>query len=113
MQFTDEWLVPTLEPMLPPDGLAAIRQEVTPAPGSLWETAVQRKLIRDAQVLSAIAGRVRFPVADMGRIDPKAVQSVPEQIARQAANFDFVLDPTSPAVGTGARITSVRNLLKL
>jgi hypothetical protein len=41
MQFTDEWLVPTLEPMLPADGLAAIRQEVA-APGSLWETAVQR-----------------------------------------------------------------------
>jgi type II secretory ATPase GspE/PulE/Tfp pilus assembly ATPase PilB-like protein/ActR/RegA family two-component response regulator len=83
MQFTDEWLVPTLEPMLPPDGLAAIRQEVTPAPGSLWETAVQRKLISDDRVLSAIAARFRFPVADMGRIDPKAVQSVPEQIARR------------------------------
>jgi type II secretory ATPase GspE/PulE/Tfp pilus assembly ATPase PilB-like protein/CheY-like chemotaxis protein len=83
MQFTDEWLVPTLEPMLPADGLAAIRQEVTPAPGSLWETAVQRKLISDDQVLSAIAARFRFPVADMGRIDPKAVQSVPEQIARR------------------------------
>jgi type II secretory ATPase GspE/PulE/Tfp pilus assembly ATPase PilB-like protein/CheY-like chemotaxis protein len=83
MQFTDEWLVPTLEPMLPPDGFAAIRQEVTPAPGSLWETAVQRKLISDDQVLSAIAARFRFPVADMGRIDPKAVQSVPEQIARR------------------------------
>jgi type II secretory ATPase GspE/PulE/Tfp pilus assembly ATPase PilB-like protein/CheY-like chemotaxis protein len=83
MQFTDEWLVPTLEPMLSPEGYAAIRQEVTPAPGSLWETAVQRKLISDDQVLSAIAARFRFPVADMGRIDPKAVQSVPEQIARR------------------------------
>jgi type II secretory ATPase GspE/PulE/Tfp pilus assembly ATPase PilB-like protein/CheY-like chemotaxis protein len=83
MQFTDEWLVPTLEPMLPPDGLAAIRQEVTPAPGSLWETAVQRKLVSDEQVLSAIAARFRFPVADMGRLDPRAVQSVPEQLARR------------------------------
>jgi type II secretory ATPase GspE/PulE/Tfp pilus assembly ATPase PilB-like protein/ActR/RegA family two-component response regulator len=83
MQFTDEWLVPTLEPMLPPEGLAAIRQEVTPAPGSLWETAVQRKLVSDDQVLSAIAARFRFPVADMGRLDPKAVQSVPEQLARR------------------------------
>ena len=83
MQFTDEWLVPTLEPMLPPDGLAAIRQEVTPAPGSLWETAVQRKLVSDDQVLSAIAARFRFPVADMNRIDTRAVQSVPEQIARR------------------------------
>ena len=83
MQFTDEWLVPTLEPMLPAAGLAAIRQEVTPAPGSLWETAVQRKLISDEQVLSAIAARFRFPVADMGRIDPRAVQTVPEQLARR------------------------------
>ena len=83
MQFIDEWLVPTLEPMLPAAGLAAIRQEVTPAPGSLWETAVQRKLISDEQVLSAIAARFRFPVADMGRIDPRAVQTVPEQLARR------------------------------
>jgi type IV pilus assembly protein PilB len=82
MQFTDEWLVPTLEPMLPADGLAAIRQEVT-APGSLWETAVQRKLISDDQVLSLIAARFRFPVANMSRIDPRAVQTVPEHLARR------------------------------
>jgi len=82
MQFTDEWLVPTLEPMLPADGLAAIRQEVT-APGSLWETAVQRKLISDDQVLGLIAARFRFPVANMSRIDPRAVQTVPEQLARR------------------------------
>src|SRR6476620_12555834 len=83
MQFIDEWLVPTLEPMLPPDGFAAIRQEVTPAPGSLWETAVQRKLTSDEQVLNAIATRFRLPVANMSRIDPRAVQTVPEQIARR------------------------------
>src|SRR3954463_1070308 len=82
MQFTDEWLVPPLEPMLPADGLAAIRQEVA-APGSLWETAVQRKLITDDQVLSAIATRFRFPVANMSRMDPRAVQTVPEQLARR------------------------------
>jgi type IV pilus assembly protein PilB len=82
MQFTDEWLVPTLEPMLPADGLAALRQEVT-APGSLWETAVQRKLVSDDQVLGAIAARFRFPVANMSRIDPRAVQTVPEQLARR------------------------------
>ncbi|MFL5514554.1 MAG: ATPase, T2SS/T4P/T4SS family [Gemmatimonadales bacterium] len=82
MQFTDEWLVPTLEPMLPADGLAAIRQEVA-APGSLWETSVQRKLITDDQVLSAIATRFRFPVANMSRMDPRAVQTVPEQLARR------------------------------
>jgi type IV pilus assembly protein PilB len=83
MQFIDEWLVPTLEPMLPADGFAALRQEVTPAPGSLWETAVQRKLISDEQVLNAIATRFRLPVANMSRIDPRAVQTVPEQIARR------------------------------
>ena len=82
MQFTDEWLVPTLEPMLPADGLAALRQEVT-APGSLWETAVQRTLVSDDQVLGAIAARFRFPVANMSRIDLRAVQTVPEQLARR------------------------------
>ena len=57
MQFTDEWLVPTLEPMLPGQAVAAIREEAIPAAGSLWEIAVERRLITDDQILRAIAGR--------------------------------------------------------
>ena len=47
MQFTDEWLVHTIEPLLPEGTVAAIRQEPAPAPGALWEILVQRKLNPD------------------------------------------------------------------
>ena len=83
MQFTDEWLVHTIEPLLPDGTVASIRQEPSSAPGSLWEILVQRKLIDDDQILKAIAGRFRFAIADLSRIDPKLQQSVPEQVARR------------------------------
>jgi type II secretory ATPase GspE/PulE/Tfp pilus assembly ATPase PilB-like protein/CheY-like chemotaxis protein len=83
MQFTDEWLVHTIEPLLPDGTVASIRQEPSSAPGSLWEILVQRKLIDDDQILKAIAARFRFPIADLSRIDPKLQQSVPEQVARR------------------------------
>jgi type IV pilus assembly protein PilB len=83
MQFLDEWLVPTVEPLLPDDTLAALRQETAPGPVSLWETLVQRKLIGDEQVLAAVATRFRFPVADTSRIDAGLIQAIPEQLARR------------------------------
>jgi type II secretory ATPase GspE/PulE/Tfp pilus assembly ATPase PilB-like protein/CheY-like chemotaxis protein len=83
MQFTDEWLVPTIEPLLPDQAIAALRQEQAPAPVSLWETVVQRRLTGDEQILAAIATRFRFPVADMSRVDPRVQQAVPEQLARR------------------------------
>ena len=83
MKFLDEWLVPTLEPLLPGDTLAGLREEAAPGPVSLWETVVQRKLIGDEQVLAAVATRFRFPIADTSRIDAKVVQAVPEQLARR------------------------------
>ncbi len=83
MQFLDEWLVPTVEPLLPADALAALRQEVAPAPVSLWETAVQRRMVTDDQVLSAIAARFRLPVADLSQVDARVTGVIPEQLARR------------------------------
>jgi type II secretory ATPase GspE/PulE/Tfp pilus assembly ATPase PilB-like protein/CheY-like chemotaxis protein len=83
MKFLDEWLVPSVEPLLPADALAELRQEPSDAPVSLWETVVQRKLAGDDQVLAALAARFRFPVADMSRVDPSLIQTVPEQLARR------------------------------
>ena len=82
MQFTDEWLVPTLEPLLPPEALAALRA-AEGGPVSLWETAVQRRLATDARILTAIAGRFRFPVADLAAMDPKVREAIPEQLVRK------------------------------
>jgi len=83
MQFTDEWLVPTLEPLLPDQAITALRQEQASAPASLWETVVQRRIVADEQVLAAVATRFRFPVADMARVDASVAQAIPEQLARR------------------------------
>ncbi|HTC23837.1 MAG TPA: hypothetical protein VK688_05710, partial [Gemmatimonadales bacterium] len=82
MQFTDEWLVPTLEPLLPGDAFQALRT-ADGGPVSLWETAVQRKLATDGQVLSAIAARFRFPIADLTAMDPAVKAAIPEQLVRK------------------------------
>jgi type II secretory ATPase GspE/PulE/Tfp pilus assembly ATPase PilB-like protein/CheY-like chemotaxis protein len=82
MQFTDEWLVPSLETLLTPEAVTALRQEAGPDV-SLWEMLVQRKLASDAQVLGAISARFRFPVADISKPDAKLISAVPEQLARR------------------------------
>ena len=82
MQFTDEWLVPSIENLLSPEAMTALRQESGPAV-SLWEVLVQRKVASDQQILDAIAARFRFPVADLTKPDPKLIATVPEQLARR------------------------------
>ena len=82
MQFTDEWLVPSLEALLSPDAVTELRQEAGPDV-SLWEMLVQRKLASDKEILGAIATRFRFPIADISKPDVKLVSAVPEQLARR------------------------------
>ncbi|MGH7631481.1 MAG: ATPase, T2SS/T4P/T4SS family [Gemmatimonadales bacterium] len=82
MQFTDEWLVPTVETLVPSDALAGIRAADGP-PGSLWETLVQRKLATDPQILNAVATRFRFGVAELAGVDPNVKDAVPEQLVRK------------------------------
>jgi type II secretory ATPase GspE/PulE/Tfp pilus assembly ATPase PilB-like protein/CheY-like chemotaxis protein len=82
MQFTDEWLVPSIENLLSPEAMTALRQESGPAV-SLWEVLVQRKVATDHQILDAIAARFRFPIADLTKPDPKLIATVPEQLARR------------------------------
>jgi type II secretory ATPase GspE/PulE/Tfp pilus assembly ATPase PilB-like protein/CheY-like chemotaxis protein len=82
MQFTDEWLVPSIEALLSPEAVQALRDE--PGPGaSLWETLVARKQANDEQIVKAIASRFRFPLADLTTTDPKLAATVPEQLARR------------------------------
>ena len=82
MQFTDEWLVPSLETLLTPEAVTELRQETGPDV-SLWEMLVQRKLASDEQILGAIATRFRFSVADISKPDAKLISAVPEQLARR------------------------------
>lgn len=83
MQFTDEWLVPTLEKVLPPEVLDKLRQEPNEQPQSLWLLVVARKLSTDDAILRAAAARFRLPVADLTQIDKKAKDAVPEPLVRR------------------------------
>jgi type II secretory ATPase GspE/PulE/Tfp pilus assembly ATPase PilB-like protein/CheY-like chemotaxis protein len=82
MQFTDEWLVPSIENLVSAEDMKALREQSGPAV-SLWETLVQRKVATDQQILDAIAARFRFPIADLTKPDPKLIATVPEQLARR------------------------------
>jgi type II secretory ATPase GspE/PulE/Tfp pilus assembly ATPase PilB-like protein/CheY-like chemotaxis protein len=82
MQFTDEWLVPSIETLLSSEAVKDLRGEAGPDV-SLWEMLVTRKLATDEQVLGAIATRFRFQVADLAKPDPKLISAVPEQLARR------------------------------
>jgi type II secretory ATPase GspE/PulE/Tfp pilus assembly ATPase PilB-like protein/CheY-like chemotaxis protein len=82
MQFTDEWLVPTLEPLVPADAMKALRG-ADGGPISLWETLVQRKVVTDAKIVEAVAARFRLPIADFGSMDPRVKEAIPEQLVRK------------------------------
>ena len=75
MQFTDEWLVQTIEKLL----------DAEPAqdPQSLWATVVQRKLVSDDEILRAAAARFRLPVADLSVLDRSMRDAVPEPLVRR------------------------------
>ena len=82
MQFTDEWLVPSIETLLSDEAVKALRQEPGPD-ASLWDILVNRKLATDEQILGAVAARFRLPVAELSKADSKLTTTVPEQLARR------------------------------
>jgi type II secretory ATPase GspE/PulE/Tfp pilus assembly ATPase PilB-like protein/CheY-like chemotaxis protein len=83
MPFSDEWLLPTLEQMVPEEAVASIRTAAGSQSVSLWEGVVQRRLMTDEQVLAAIATRFRLSVADLALLDPAVREAVPESVARR------------------------------
>jgi type II secretory ATPase GspE/PulE/Tfp pilus assembly ATPase PilB-like protein/CheY-like chemotaxis protein len=83
MQFTDEWLIPTMEKVLTPDELEALRQEPSREPQSLWLTVVARRLASDEDILRAAAARFRLPVADLNQLDRAVRDAVPEPLIRR------------------------------
>ncbi len=83
MQFSDEWLVPTISALVPDADIEVIRKEGGRSPGSLWEGLVSRRRLTDDEIVSAIATRFRLPIADLTAIEPATHESVPEQLARK------------------------------
>jgi type II secretory ATPase GspE/PulE/Tfp pilus assembly ATPase PilB-like protein/CheY-like chemotaxis protein len=82
MQFTDEWLCPTMETLIGGAELEALRQ-ASGGPASLWESIVQKRLTTDDRIMAAAAERFRLPVADFSKLEFKVRESVPETLARR------------------------------
>jgi type II secretory ATPase GspE/PulE/Tfp pilus assembly ATPase PilB-like protein len=90
----DEWLLPTLEGLVSPDAfmqLKASREE------SYWETALRRNLVKDEDILAALAKRFRMKVANVSQVSQQAKELVPEQLVRKykvlpLAISDSILD---------------------
>lgn len=83
MPYSDEWLIPTVEPLLPPDAAAALRTAPGDGRQSYWDAVVQRNLLRDEQVLEALVGRFRFPVAPPIQPEPHVKDVLGEQVIRR------------------------------
>ncbi len=82
-QFTDEWLVPTIEPLVKAGELEAIRALKADAPISLWEALVQRKVLGDEKILGAVARRFHLAIADLSQLDDAVRAEVPESLVRK------------------------------
>ena len=90
----DDWLLPTLEGLLPPEAIDQLKSAVQE---SYWETAVRRSLIRDDEILTALATRFKMKIANVAVVTQQARELVPEQLARKyrilpLAISDSVLD---------------------
>ena len=102
MQFTDEWLVPTIEPLLPAGSIASIRTEAGGRPTALWDIVVQRKLLADDKVVSALASRFRIPIVPSLTPDPAVKEAVSEAVIRRFNVLPFRLTDSHLDVATSA-----------
>ena len=63
---------------------AAQRAQLEASPGtSVWQTAVRRGMLTDAQILARLAARFHLHLADMDGATPAACAEVPEALARR------------------------------
>jgi type II secretory ATPase GspE/PulE/Tfp pilus assembly ATPase PilB-like protein/ActR/RegA family two-component response regulator len=76
----DEWLLVTLEGLLSPEQVAALRSRPVE---SLWEEVLRRGFVSDDDIVKAVAERFRMKVADLGTVSQQARELVPETLSRR------------------------------
>src|SRR3982750_2533929 len=97
----DEWMIPTLEALLPANVLAQLRDV---AKDSLWEEAVRRGFVSDEEILEALATRFRMKVADIRLVSQQARELVPEQLARKYRVLPPNISDSAPDFATGRTV---------
>ncbi len=90
----DEWLLPTLEGLLSPESFAKLKAS---RENSFWEAVVRQNLVRDEDILAALATRFRMKIANVQQVSQQARELVPEQLVRKyrvlpLAISDSILD---------------------
>ncbi|HWO89396.1 MAG TPA: ATPase, T2SS/T4P/T4SS family [Gemmatimonadales bacterium] len=78
----DEWLVATISTVLTAEQVENARSMVEPG-RTLWETVTARGLATDEQIVQALAQRTRLKVADLGKLDTRLKEIVPEATSRR------------------------------
>ena len=82
MEFRDEWLAKTVEELIGAEKLEEIRA-ADQASESLWSTVVEAGAATDEELLSALSRRFGLKLGDVGRSERAALDTVPEEAARQ------------------------------
>jgi type II secretory ATPase GspE/PulE/Tfp pilus assembly ATPase PilB-like protein len=80
--FPDEWLATSLEGVITPELLEELRAKAEPS-RTLWEMIVSRHIATDDGILEKLSTRYRLKVADVGLVDPKVKDTLPEQLVRR------------------------------
>jgi len=76
----DEWLLPTLEGLIPRDAFEQLKQQETE---SYWDAAVRAGSIGDDALLTALSSRFRMKLAELSTTTSQARELVPESLARK------------------------------
>ncbi len=92
----DEWLLPTLEPLVDGAGLAELRDSTE----WLWDGAVRRGLTTDTIILSALSTRFKMTIADLSMVSAAARDLVPEALARRYRVIPLSVSDTTLDIAT-------------
>ena len=94
---SDRWLVPVLTELLPQTSLEALE----PAEGvSYWETAVEKALLTDEELLNALSARARVRIANDLLVSSQARDKVPERFARRFGIIPLAISESTLDIAT-------------
>jgi len=94
---SDTWLVPVLTDLLPQESLEALE----PAEGvSYWQTAVEKALLTDDELLKALSARTRVRIANDLLVSSQARDKVPERFARRFGIIPLAISESTLDIAT-------------
>ena len=87
---------PILEGLTSPDAI----QSLEPVTGTYWETTIQRGLLTDDEILTALASRFRMKIANTAAVSSEARDAVPESLARKYQILPLTLSDSALEIAT-------------